>query len=222
MSECRRDAHILAAAILLWATIMLVHPSHGGGPPVFWRFALADLVHGIGLVTKPVLIYAFWRLSLWLGIDRPLVAIALAFFCLGQVAMLSAGVVSGWITPAVQLNMHGLGHGNGLIVDPSVTAAIGRFSATINHGFATVYTALVSGAILLWSIGWTQRTILEPLIRYSGIVIGAGLLLWQLSGVFMVSASTMIIVALSHTAWAVAAATAFSRVAQQNREVGHA
>jgi hypothetical protein len=207
MAERKRDMSILIAALLIWGTLMLAHPTHAIGKPLLWRFSLSDLVHGAAIFVKPVLVYGFWKLTAALGQHRPLVAIGLSFYVLGQIAMLSAGAVSGWITPAVyEPLMIAQHHGGSMGIDRSVATEIGQFSTSINHGYAHVYTILVSTALLLWGLAWSARGSAAIVVKALGVTVGGGILLWEASGQFDVTAGTMAIVAAGHTLWGLAAA----------------
>jgi hypothetical protein len=199
----RSDAAILLAAITTWAIVMSFHPVHSAQPPILWRFAISDLVHGVALFVKPLLLYGFWRLSRLLGADRHLVGIALCFYALGDVAMLCAGTVSGWITPAVVDQVRASPE-----LDQSMWASLGRLSVWMNRGFANVNVLLTSVAYLLWALALPGRSAAALLLRTAGVVSGGVVLIWQAAGTFEPSPSNMMLVAVGQSSWVVLVALA--------------
>jgi hypothetical protein len=209
MTERKRDMTILIVALLVWGTLMLAHPTHAVGKAVLWRLSTSDIVHATAIFVKPVLVFGFWKLSAVLGQQRPLVAIGLSFYVLGQIAMLSAGAVSGWITPAVYEPVMVAQHqGGGITADGATAMQLGRFSSLINQGYAHIYTILVSTALLLWSLAWNRGGSAGVGLRGLGLIVGGGILLWEFSGQFDVTPGRMAIVAAGHTLWGLAAAAA--------------
>lgn len=176
MNLDRAGALALLAGAIAYAALMAVHPSHAGGQPVIGSFSLSGVVHATALVMKPVLVFGFVIFSRHLGFERPLVLLAVCFYALAATFTMLAGTMSGLMFPYIVEAAHAEG------ADIADIQMLGRYTTWLNRSFAQVHFDLASIGILLWGLGWPAKTIADWIGRAIAVLVGAGVIVWQLSG----------------------------------------
>lgn len=171
--------------------IFVIHPvkvdDHFVGP-----FGLNTFTHAFALMFVPLIAVGTFAFAEWLGLDRPLVRLALAFNLLATVLMVVAPLVSGWVT------------GAGIELGPD----FGRLSAAFNQAMARGYIAFGAAAMLLNGLATTRE---RPVLRWVGIVAGALPLAWLASGTFAPHVHAMLLLSILQGAWFVVAGRTLAR-----------
>ena len=163
----------LGATALAMVGVMLVHPSHVDRAAVLGPFGFSGFVHAVALLAHAGLLYGAWALSRYQGLHRPAAGLALSFAALAAIAMINAAVIAMFVIPAA---VHGIPD-TVAMHDPA--RQVGNVWVAANRGFAQVYVAFQSIAIVLWALGWRGA------MRITGLAAGLGVLGWQLTGSFM-------------------------------------
>lgn len=206
MSLDRAGAAALILGAIVYIALMAVHPSHVG-PPVLGHLSLSGLVHGTALGVGPVLAFGYAVLAARLGLTRPLAALGLSFCLIGIVVVMLAGAMSGLVMPAIIQTAHGDGAAAAEAARDQIRAAV-NYTIWLNRSFALVHYAMFSVAMMLWSIAWTERGAAGWIVRVLGIVIGAGVLVFLLSGHGNLEAGHgALAVTLGHMLWTLMAAS---------------
>lgn len=210
MTMDRWGGAALIVGTVAFIVLMAVHPSHVG-PPVLGHLSLSALVHGTALAMKPVLAFGFVILAL--RINKPLGFLALSFYLFSAVFTVMAGTMSGFVIPEIIKAAHPetAGHGHAAPIDPAALQvqlqSLANYTVWLNRSFAAVHVGLFSIAIVLWSFAWPGGSPLTWLMRALGLVIGGGVLAWQLSGTMTLEAQHgALVVTLAHGVWTLAAA----------------
>lgn len=187
MSLDRWGAGALILGSIAYIALMAVHPQHIG-PPVLGHLSLSALVHGTALFIGPMFAFGYWVLAARLGLDRGLPGIGLAFALIGIVFGMFAGTMSGLVIPEIMQAGH-ITHGqvqHGAPIDPEALRrqlqAQANYTVWLNRSFAQVHYAMFSLAMICWCIAWTQRGVAGWVVRVLGLLLGVGVLAWQLSG----------------------------------------
>jgi len=216
MSLDRWGAGALILGSIAYITLMAVHPSHVG-PPVLGHLSLSALVHGAALFINPVLAFGFVTLSLRLGLNRPLPLLSLVFYLFSAIVVMLAGTMSGLVIPEI------IDAGDepprmlaSATADPEarrmLLQTLAAYTVWLNRSFAQVYVALFSVAMVLWSIAWPARAFADWTVRTLGLLLGLGVLAWQLSGHLTMEAQHgALVVTLAHSLWTMLAASLLLR-----------
>lgn len=170
--------------------IFLIHPVHAD-PQVMGPFGLNSFTHGFALVMVPLVGFGTFAFAEWLGLDRPLVRLALWCNLLATVLMAIAPLVSGWVT------------GQGFAMGHE----FGDLAVALNRALARGYVTLGAAAMLLNGLA-TDRD--RPLLRWTGLIAGTLPLLWLASGTFAANVHAMLILALLQGSWFVLAGRALT------------
>jgi hypothetical protein len=164
---------LLIAAALAGIVVMALHPTAHGllSPDTGPRLARVNVfVHGLALVTVPVLFFGLIALTRRLGATDVSVA-ALVAWGFGGVAVTSAAVASGFVAPGVIARI--------VAKDGSqVPAAFLLYTGLWNQGFAKVYLVASCTAILMWS---------AAILRGRGFPRGAGIAGLVLAGAVLLA-----------------------------------
>ena len=220
MTNDRAGPIALIIGAILSILVFAFHPTHVVEQPVLGPFTLSQLVHGTALLGVPLLAYGLWQLGEWLGLDKAAPRMAVVLSLLAAAATVNAAVISNFVTPAaakVSMMGHGgspqaaapdaarVGHGSAprMTMPPLVSVAVAT-----NRGFAQVHVAFLSLALLLFGLAIRSR---NALLGWSGVAVGIGPVLWQLSGQFAPSTHTMPLVIFPQALWMIAAGTVMLR-----------
>jgi hypothetical protein len=186
MTEQNRKygAWALIGASLLNVLIFMIHPTSGDharlGP---WE--INGVTHTLGVGGLPVLLFGFWALAEWLGLDRPVVRIGLICALLSVVLTAIAGLTSGWITPAA----YDLGQ------------ELWKLAMAINRACDRGYVAFMALAMLFFGLGMPSCH--RPLRLYT-LAIGLLPLGWVMSGSFDPRIHAMLVLAVAQVIWLIA------------------
>ncbi len=112
--------------------------------------------------------------------------LGLMFALLGIVFVMLAGTMSGLIIPAIVQAGHGGATPGPVPADPEALRAqlqaAANYTVWLNRSLAQVHYALICVAIILWCLSWTGRGVAGWLVRGWGLLAGAAILAWQISG----------------------------------------
>jgi hypothetical protein len=207
----RAGAAALIVGSIAYIALMAVHPSHVGAP-IVGHLSLSALVHGTALFFAPVLAFGYIALAARLGLTRVLPALGLTFCLVGTVFGMMAGTMSGLVIPEIVQAAHVPASANATPEDLATLQrtlqAQANYTVWLNRSFAQIHYALFSLAMIVWSIAWTQRGIAGWIVRGLGLLLGAGVLAWQLSGTSNLDAQHgALVVTLAHALWTLMAAS---------------
>jgi hypothetical protein len=213
MSMDRWGAGALILGSVAYIALMAVHPSHVG-PPILGHLSLSALVHGTALFVLPILAFGFVTLAGRLGLDRPLPALGLSFYAFSAMIVMLAGTMSGLVIPEIVEAAHD--PPRGAPADPEALRVqlqgLANYTIWLNRSFAQVHVALFSVAMTLWSLAWPARGVGDWVVRALGLVVGAGVLVWQISGTLALEAQHgALAVTLLHSLWTIMAASLLLR-----------
>ena len=163
---------MLIAGSLLGLVVMALHPT---GPALAQDFEpqarLGAWVHGVAIASVPVLFLGLLGLVRRLAPSRLAVA-GLVVFGWGSVAVLSAAVMSGFVSTALIGRM--------LRTDDaaakSLYHSLADTSYLMNQGYAKVYFVAVAAAVILFSAAIVRTRRVAPAVGTVGIILFALLL----------------------------------------------
>jgi hypothetical protein len=191
----RTGAGAIVAGAIMSVGLMLAHPSSVASLQI-GPFDLNVVVHAVAVLAAPLLV--FGALALTQLIDRPLAGLAFVFYAFACVAIVSAAIQSGFVMT--------------MLVDAAHTPGASRTGIEFqglanlthwqNQAYANVYTGLAAIAVLLWSLAWREALAQRVL----GVVIGAGTLVWMLTGTLTLNIHGMLAVTLGQAVWMLFAA----------------
>ena len=197
----RRDAvsgTLLITGAMASLLVMSLHPTAHGlmNAESAERLArLNVLVHGLALVSVPVLFLGLLGFSRRLG-PTSLTAAALVAYGFGCAAVMSAAVASGFVaTEVIKL----------LITADSSSRELYhgllRYTGLLNQGFAKVHLVATSAAILLWSAAILKTRRASRGAGVAGIVIGVGILAAFFSGLLRLDVHGFGIMIFAQSCW---------------------
>jgi hypothetical protein len=139
--------------------------------------ALNTFAHSLALLAQPLLLAGTLGLTLRMRAQRDVAVAGYIFYALGVVAVMIAGVASGFLAPATLSGYR----------DASDTARQGMLAALaytgrINQAFAKVSVGLESIAILLWSAAMWRGRELSRGLAMLGMVLSVVFLLGIATG----------------------------------------
>ena len=162
--------------------IFLIHPDRIDETPLIGPWSLNAITHSVALVYVPLLGLGFWALGEWLGLDRPLVRVALVFNLLAVVLMTLAPLVSGFITASA-------------FADGEAT---GRLAVAFNRAFDRGYIGYSAIALLLNGVSLPRERWLWKALSWP---IGLAPLAWLASGRFDPDPHAMLLLAVAQGGW---------------------
>jgi hypothetical protein len=134
-------------------------------------------VHSLALASLPVLFLGAWGLSRRVGTSDRIALSAMVTYTFALIAVMNAAVVDGLVAPVLLRQM--------AAAAPSSTEMwhmVINYNWRQNQGFAQLYVAASSVAILLWSISILRSRTLARGVAIYGAVIAPITLLALLSG----------------------------------------
>ncbi|WP_395644975.1 hypothetical protein [Terricaulis sp.] len=200
----KAGALALVGGTVAYIGLMAAHPLSPEGGHLFGPIALNGLVHGVAIVAAPVLLFGALALTRFLGAERALPLLGLCFYAIGTVAVMGAASMSGLVMSQLVEAAHTPGAGASGVP----FQGLANLTHWINQAFAQVYVAMLSIALLLWSVSWPGKA---WIVRGLGVVIALGTLVWQLSGTLVLNIHGMGAVVLLQALWTFAAAGALWR-----------
>lgn len=203
MADSSHGGLALVIGMLIAIVTMAVHPTHVDGRASAESLASAMrvlvAVHGLGLLSIPVLVFGFVGLSVHLGIGRSDALLALVVYALSAVALMFAAIADGLlnavlIPPAVDAQAEG----------HALAQAILRYNVDVNQACAQVYVAGSSIALLLWSMALARSPRGQRRLAAIGGLVGVAALAGLLSGHVRMSAHGFGAIVLLQACWIVA------------------
>jgi len=218
MQRNRAGALALIVGAIAFSALMAMHPTmHGHDNPMLGPLSLSAWVHGTAFAMQPVLLYGFWALTRAMG-ERPFAQLALCFYALAATLTMMAATMSAMIIPAI---MHAaqLGHDQAAATDlhalQQTLQGQANYTVWLNRSFAAVHVCLFAVAMVLWSIAWPSRSMLEIVTRIVGLLAGVGVIAWAMSGTMTLEAQHgALMVTLVQMLWTLLAAFALMTARQ--------
>lgn len=184
MSVANRTAGgwALIAVGLINILVFMIHPVRGDTAPLIGPWGINAITHTLGVGLMPLLALGCWALAEWLGLDRPMVRLALCCNLLGVVLVCMAGLTSGWISPAAF----------------DLGPEFGKLGVMSNRAWDRGYVAFIGLGMALNGLSLPAgRTVL----RVFGAVTGLLTVGWVLSGAFDPRVHAMLILSLVQVIW---------------------
>ena len=178
MNNTRRAAQSLLVGILLPLLVLGLHPTaHDLTGDSGERMTMVNhLVHGIALVSQPIVLLGLIGLSQYLG-WTPLTTAGLVFYAASIVGTITAALASGFVASDVVTASR---EGTGAVA--SQVDALLSYTSYWNQAFARLGSIAAGAAILLWSLEILAGRRLSRVSGTVGIVVGLALAVGVLSG----------------------------------------
>lgn len=189
MTNSRFGGWALIGIAIATILIFMIHPTNVDAGASIGPWGLNVMTHSFALAFTPVIGLGFFALAEWLGLDRPLVRLALSFNLLALVLMTLAPLVSGFIVPDAY----------------EASKELGRFAVSFNRAFARGYIGFTAAAMLLNGLALPAG---YRLWKWLSLPAGAAPLVWLASGEFHPDPHAMLILAIVQGGWFVAAGRA--------------
>lgn len=209
MTYNRSAAFALVAGSLAGLVTMALHPTgsdvvhnaSAGGSNV-----LATGVHALALVAQPLLLAGLLAVTHRLRARRDLAVGAYVFFAFAAVAIMIAGVSSGFVSPAV---LRGIDS-----ADEASRAAMMNamhYTGQLNQAFARVSVMLTAVALLLWGLAMLLGRELSRGLAIFGLVLGVAMAAGVGSGRLQLDIHGFGAVVLGQAVWMIWAAVLIGR-----------
>jgi hypothetical protein len=176
---------------------MSLHPTgHVARDQMVPMIRMAIAVHTLALACLPLMFLGAWGLSRCMRGADDLALTGLVVYGFALVAVMNAAVASGLVTPAVLRQM----------VATAAPASdlwlmIQHYTFYVNQGFAQVFVAGSSAAIVLWSVAmWRSKELGRGLGIY-GCLLGAATLIALFSGHLNLDVHGFGVVIFGQAAW---------------------
>lgn len=192
----RAGAAALILGTLAMLGVMALHPSGVAHTPDSAKtLQLAFVVHAVAIASAPALTFGMFVLSRSIGFEQPAASLAFFFYLFGAIAVMLAATMSGFV--ATRLIESGMTEG----ADQAMTHGLLRLEWQLNQAFATLHVALFSIAIALCALCWPERGLLAAAIQTVGLLVGAGIFAWLVSGTLTLNVHGMGAVVLAQGLW---------------------
>jgi hypothetical protein len=200
VQNLRTHGWSLVAGSLAGLVTMAFHPtgsamtSHGAAG--VQAQTLGVLTHSLAIGGVPLLIFGF------LGLHRKLAArsqaslAAMIVFCLAAVCIVIAGVMSGFVAPAVAAAAGSGGH--------SPFGFLLTYTGMLNQAFAKLYVAGVCTAAILWGASMRGSGHAAAVTGYFGALLGGAGLFALFGGYLMLDIRGFGIFVLINAVWTAA------------------
>lgn len=191
---------LLLAGSLVLIIIIVLHPTaHGmmAAEDFPAQSYLNAIVHGSALTAVPVLFLGLLGLSRRIGYSH-LVLAAIVAYGFAVVAVLGAGLASGFVAPHVMARALDSGQGSG-----DLYQVLLFYTGLWNQAFAKVHVAASSVAIVLWSAAILRTRSLPRPLGIVGIVIGTALTLGLLAGHLRLNVHGVLAVVAAQGIWTI-------------------
>ena len=186
MTNSRAGGWALIGIAVATLLIFMIHPTQVDGEVTIGPWGLNVMTHTLALAFIPAIGLGFLALAEWLGLDRPLVRLALSFNFLALVLMTLAPLVSGFIVPDAYEG----------------SEELGRLAVSFNRAFDRGYIGFTATAMLLNGLALPEG---HRLWKWLSIPAGAAPLVWLASGEFHPDPHAMMLLAILQGGWFVAA-----------------
>lgn len=136
---------------------------------------IATAVHILAIISLPIVFYGFLGFCRRLELKNPLVSFGLVVYGFGEVAVVSAAVLSGLVGPVLTRRILESNEAT-----QEILRAILMNNFQLNQGFTKIYVVAVAVAFIMWSILLLKKGRLMQATAIIGFVVGA----FGLIGVF--------------------------------------
>lgn len=199
MQREKASGILLIVGALMLVLVMVAHPTGhqmaNAGPDLGRLMHINMVVHGAAIASVPILFLGFLGLSRRLGFTDLTVA-ALVFHGFAGMAVLGAAIASGFVaTGALHEMLHGDAANRGLY------NVLLEYTHFFNQGYAGVYVAASSMAILLWSAVMLREKRMGGAVGIAGVIVGSLVLLFFLVGHLQLDVHGFGIVVVAQAAW---------------------
>ena len=206
--RCMTDNRLSGLALIVGSIgviiTMSLHPTgHIAAMDMESMIRKLIMVHALGLACLPVLFLGAWGLCRQLAAQARLAAIGLVLYAFALLAVMSAAVADGLITPSI---LHQI------VASASAPSAmdtwrlIQHYNFYANQAYAQVFVAASSIAIIVWSAALLRTTSRFRGLGIYGCVVGPLVLLALFSGHLTLDAHGFGVIVLLHSIWFVTAA----------------
>jgi len=169
-ASLRTAGTVLMAAAILEVLVMGHHPSVRVRDPAQGVAALQAVgtisawVHGILIALLIAGLNALLEFSLWRGLTRPIMRVAMTTYAIGVFAMIGAASISGFVTPLCASLAPNDAAGLRTVVQ------ILELCGVLNRAMAGVGTFAISAAMFAWSVDLLRRDQPTLVARLTGLV----------------------------------------------------
>jgi hypothetical protein len=197
--------HLSGLALIAGSSGMIItmslHPTgHVAANHIEPMIRMLIAVHALALACLPVMFIGAWGLSRRMRGVGDLALIGLVVYAFALVAVMNAAVVDGLVTPSLLRQM--------VASAPQTSDGwrmMQHYNFYVNQGFAQVFVAASSAAIVLWSAAiWRSKELGRGLGIY-GCILGVVTLIALLSGHLNLDKHGMGIVIFGQAAWFIVA-----------------
>lgn len=166
-------------------------------------------VHGSLIGLYMILVAGFCGFSRYLGLDRPLVVVALVAYVFGAFAMLGAAVVNGFALSLFAQRYAGAQPDQFIAIKASINA-MGSISGT----WAGIGAVASSAAIALWSVALLSPAVQSRAIGVFGLLLGIATSVMLVTGTLILNVHGFLLLVISQAAWTIAVGFQLLRAAR--------
>lgn len=159
-------------------------------------------VHALALACLPVMFLGAWGLSQRVAGRDYLAVTALVVYTFALLAVMNAAVVDGLVTPGLLRQIVAAGGAQSAAEGWQMMSYYNFF---VNQGYAQVFVAGSSAAIVLWSVASWRAKVLGRRLEVCGCILGAVTLIVLFSGYLNLDKHGMGVVIFGQAAWFIAA-----------------
>ena len=199
MNDNRLSGIALIAASCGMIITMAVHPTgHITAAQLEGTIRMLILVHSFALVLVPIQFLGAWGLSRRLIGTTRLEVIGLVFYAVALIAVMSAAVADGLVTPSVFRR---------IVESADSEAAVktwqmfSRYTFYWNQAYAQVFVAASSAAILTWSVAMLRNRRLSRGLGIYGCILSIATVAVLFSGHLPLDAHRFGAVVLGQAIW---------------------
>jgi len=214
--------HFSGLALIVGSSGMIItmslHPTgHVAPEQIEPMIRMLIAVHALALACIPVMFLGAWGLSRRFGSHDHMAMTALVVYAFALIAVMNAAVADGLVTPPVLRQM---------VASAGAQSAsdswrmISHYNFYVNQGYAQVFVAASSVAIVLWSAAtWHSKELARGLGIY-GCILGAVTLLALLSGNLSLDKHGFGMIIFAQAAWFIGAGGLLWRAESKTGVVG--
>ena len=189
MTNSRVGGWTLISIAIATILIFMIHPTTVDAGASIGPWGRNVMTHAFALAFIPAIGLGLFALAEWLGLDRPLVRLALSFNLLALVLMTLAPLVSGFIVPEAF----------------DASKDFGRLAVSFNRAVDRGYIGFTAAAMLLNGLALPAG---HRLWKWLSLPAGAAPLVWLASGEFHPDPHAMLVLAIVQGGWFIAAGRA--------------
>ncbi|HXN64354.1 MAG TPA: hypothetical protein VN862_03410 [Candidatus Acidoferrales bacterium] len=210
MTDTRKGGAALIVGTVAGIITMSLHPTArdllSSGENFGAVARLNAAVHALGIAAMPVFFLGALALSMYLRDANRLAIAGLVFYGFGAVAVMNAGVFSGFVAPSLA---------NKLLGDPATSSAwhmLFSYTGSLNQAFAKVFVVAASVAIVLWSAAMLKSRRLSIPTGVYGCILGPVVVVAVAGGWLSLGVHGFGMVVLTQGIWFAATGVAMWRV----------